>query len=205
MGKKQPGKNTQIKQWVATEAARIYASQSAKDLHKAKLKAAERVGVHDKQLLPSNEEIELAIQEYQRLFSSSDALKQVRLIQNKAMTAMTFFERFKPRIVGALAKGTADQYATIYIHLFSDHAEEVDWLLMENQIPHDTFNKTYYLNNQKDAVIVPAYGFVAEDTPVELSVFPEVSLRSQARCSPKGRPIERLSLNQFKQSISQHD
>jgi hypothetical protein len=195
-------KERQLKNWIAAEAARIFLTEKLNDIYGAKLKAAERIGTGDSACLPSNEEVESAIIEYQRLFSSDNQLLEIKNLQNKALAAMSFFEHFKPRIIGALVKGTASGTSTIYLHLFTDHAEEVDWFLCENKLPHEVFNKIYYINNHSKASSIPAYRFIAEETPVELSVFPEVVLRQQVRCSPKGQAIVRENLAKFKQLIS---
>ena len=53
---------------LAQEAARLMAVGGIRDFHQAKLKAAERLGIHDDASLPRNREIEDALREYQRLF-----------------------------------------------------------------------------------------------------------------------------------------
>lgn len=53
---------------LAHEAARLMAESGVRDFHQAKLKAAERLGIHDDASLPRNREIEDALREYQRLF-----------------------------------------------------------------------------------------------------------------------------------------
>ena len=53
---------------LAREAARLMAESGVRDFHQAKLKAAERLGIHDDASLPRNREIEEALREYQRLF-----------------------------------------------------------------------------------------------------------------------------------------
>ena len=195
-------KTTELRQLIATETARIYINEHFTDLRAAKLKAADRLACHNKHDLPSNEEVEHAIKAYQRLFSSNEEIQKIKQIQQTAVTAMEFFESFRPRIVGALANGSTKPDSTIYLHLFTDHAEEVDWLLMEKRLPHDAFNKVYYVNQQKKSSVIPAYRFIADEIPVELAVFPEITLRQQVRCSPKGRPITRCNLAKFKQSIT---
>ncbi len=195
-------KDRQPREWLIAESARIYVSENVKDLHNAKLKAAKHLNITDTCNLPSNSELEAAIKEYRRLFSSASQNRGLQHLQQQALNAMTFFSQFKPRIVGALQKGTASDSSTIYLHLFTDIAEEVDWFLLENNIPHDAFNKTYYLNKLKRPTSIPAYRFIANENPLELSVFPEITLRQQVRCSPKGHPIERESLANFKQLLS---
>lgn len=69
---------------LAHEAARLMAESGVRDFHQAKLKAAERLGIHDDASLPRNREIEEALREYQRLFQgglSQGTLSQGALSQ----------------------------------------------------------------------------------------------------------------------------
>ena len=193
--------SNQLKLWIANEAARIYVSEKTGDIYQAKLKAAQRLGIDEMHGLPSNDDVELAIKSYQALFNSSLETQSIQALQQQAITAMHFFAPFKPRLVGSLVNGTATSHSTLYLHLFADHAEAVDWFLIENKLPHEAFNKIYYLNNQKKAQHIPAYRFIAQDTPIELAVFPEVCLRQPVRCSPKGSAIVRESLARFQERI----
>jgi len=195
-------KDKQTNERLINECARIYVNESVKDLHSAKLKAAKHLGLTDARNLPSNEDVEQAIKNYQRLFTSSIQMHALQSLQQDALRAMAFFEHFQPRIVGALLKGTASCTSTIHLHLFTDQPEEVDWFLLENKIPHEVFNKVYYLNKQKQASTIPAYSFVANDNAIELSVFPEVNLRQQVRSAVKGQAIERENVSNFKQLLS---
>ncbi len=194
-------KDRQLREWLIAESARIYVSENVKDLHNAKLKAAKHLNITDTSNLPGNSELEAAIKEYRRLFFSASQNRGLQHLQQQAVNAMTFFSQFKPKIVGALQKGTASDSSTIHLHLFTDLAEKVDWFLLENRIPHDTYNKTYYLNKLKRPINIPAYRFIADENPLELSVFPEIALRQQVRCSPKGLPIERENLANFKRLL----
>ena len=66
------------RQQLAHEAARLMAEGGIRDYHQAKLKAAQRLGIHDDASLPRNREIEGALREYQRLFLGSDQPVEVR-------------------------------------------------------------------------------------------------------------------------------
>ena len=59
------------RQHLAFEAARLMAEGGIRDYHQAKLKAAQRLGIHDDASLPRNCEIDEALRDYQRLFLGS--------------------------------------------------------------------------------------------------------------------------------------
>ncbi|MDQ3161082.1 MAG: hypothetical protein M3Q51_08715, partial [Pseudomonadota bacterium] len=66
------------RQQLALEAARLMAESGIRDYHLAKLKAAQRLGIHDDASLPRNREIEQALREYQRLFLRNDHAFEIR-------------------------------------------------------------------------------------------------------------------------------
>ena len=75
---------------LAHEAARLMAESGIRDYHQAKLKAAERLGIHDDASLPRNREIEDALREYQRLFQG-DVQAGLQQRREAALRAMEFF------------------------------------------------------------------------------------------------------------------
>ncbi|MET0655894.1 MAG: hypothetical protein ABWY94_10035, partial [Pseudoxanthomonas sp.] len=93
---------------LAHEAARLMAEGGFRDYHQAKLKAAERLGIHDDASLPRNREIEEALRQYQRLFVGESQQQAVRLRREAAMRALEFLADFSPRLVGPVLEGTAD-------------------------------------------------------------------------------------------------
>src|SRR4030095_8508157 len=87
---------------LAHEAARLMAESGIRDYHLAKLKAAERLGIHDDASLPRNREIEDALREYQRLFQGDMQQQAVRVRRDAALRALEFFAGFSPRVVGSV-------------------------------------------------------------------------------------------------------
>ncbi|WP_425486744.1 hypothetical protein [Metallibacterium scheffleri] len=52
------GNRQQLRRRIALEAARLISEHGLRDYHRAKLRAAERLGIRDDQALPHNDEIE---------------------------------------------------------------------------------------------------------------------------------------------------
>jgi hypothetical protein len=61
----------QIRMEVASEAARIIATEGQHNYHAAKKKAAERIGVSERLALPSNIEVKEALLSYQDLYGGA--------------------------------------------------------------------------------------------------------------------------------------
>jgi hypothetical protein len=179
---------------IAEAAARMLATNEARNFHAAKQKAAARLGVTDARNLPSNEEVEAALLSYQRLFHGEEHALRVRKLREAAVRSMRFFERFSPRLVGAVLQGTATQSAEVHLHLFAEPAEEVELFLAEQRIPFEQGQKRLVAGNG-EFIIVPSLSFIAQDTPFDLTIFPPNSLREAPRASRDGSPIERASVH----------
>jgi hypothetical protein len=182
-----------LRQSVAAEAARLMSEQGIRDFRQAKHKAAQRLGLSDEQSLPRNAEIEEALRQHQRLFEGPghDLLLESR--RRAALEAMRFFERFDPRLVGAVLDGTADRHCAVCLHLFCDNPVEVDEFLLSQGIPFETQSRR--LRVQRDQwQDYPVYLFAAADTPVDITVLPVDAVRQAPIDRSGDRPMARASL-----------
>ena len=115
----------QIRRNVASEAARIMATEGQRNFAIAKRKAAERVGLNPGRLaLPSNREVEEALRAYQGLYGGDDHTRNLEDLRATAVSAMRSLEAFNPRLVGPVLDGTADEYSRISLHVFHDPVDE---------------------------------------------------------------------------------
>lgn len=186
-------RNAQHRERIAKEAARLMSEAGIRDFQLAKRKALERLRLADVRQLPSNEEIEQAVLEYQRLFRADTQPRRLSKLRATALRAMRFLERFKPRLVGAVLSGTADEHSDVCLHLFSDPAEAVGLFLRDNGIPHEASERRLRLAPEETSRM-PAYRFMAGDVPVELVVFSE-RVRRRVPLSPvDGKPMRRAGL-----------
>ena len=184
------------------ECARIMVESGVKDFLTAKRKAASRFGVSNKNLLPTNREIEAAVADYQRLFKSDEQNERLNRLRETALQAMQFLTQFQPRLVGSVLNGTAGVSADVTLHLFSDTAEEVMMFLMEHNIPFETAEKRLRLV-QGDYAYYPQFTFAAGETGVELIVFPTVEQREAPRSPVDGKPMQRAGLAEVRQLLEQ--
>ena len=179
-----------LRQALAQEAARIMAEHGIEDFLQAKRKAADRLGVHDVSVLPSNVEIEAALRAHQRLFggnSHDHTLKEQRRI---ALDTMRLLHEFQPRLVGSVLTGTATNYSDINLHLFADRSESVAIKLIEIGVPHHFYERRVKMDSER-ILNYPALRFEASGRTVDATVFPIDGIR-QAPYSPvDGRPMRR--------------
>ena len=161
---------------VAQEAARIMADHGISDFQVAKRKAAERLGLSGHGALPSNIEVVLSL--------------------------MTTIEQFEPRLVGPLLAGTAAADAPANLHLFSDSAEDVAWLLQAEGTDYRPFERRLRVRRGQSASY-PGYRFAWQRLVIEATVFPYDGLR-QAPLSPvDGKPMRRASPKKLRKLLDE--
>ena len=192
------------RQQLAHEAARLMAEGGIRDYHQAKLKAAQRLGIHDDASLPRNREIEGALREYQRLFLGSDQAVEVRRRREAAAHALEFFRDFEPRLVGATLEGTADANSEVALHLHSDDADAVSRWFEEHTIPVISRSRHLRLDRDRDGDF-PVWLFSAEDLSFDITVLPADVLRQAPLSAVDGKPMRRASLSQLRAVLADEE
>ena len=187
------GNRQQLRRRIAIEAARLMSEHGLRDYHRAKLRAAERLGIHDDQSLPRNDEIESALREHQRLFLGNSQLEALHARRLAAREAMRFLQRFEPRLVGAVLEGTADQHSAVCLHLFSDTPGEVEQFLSERGIRCELRERRLRMDRERDLAIEVLL-FIADGIAFDLSVLPRAGLRQAPLDRIGQRAMQRASL-----------
>lgn len=175
---------------VAEEAARIMREQGVRDFLLAKRKAADRLGVVDRNALPANQEISAALAAQQRLFGGSAHEDNLRSLREVALRAMSLLERFHPRLVGPVLAGTATAHADVSLHVFAATPEDIAFLLIERGIRYRTGDRRVRLANGEHASY-PSFEFESGGVAIEATVFPEHGLREAPLCPISGGPMRR--------------
>ncbi len=137
MAKSRAARSQKMRQSIAAEAARIIATEGQRSYLTAKQKAAERLGASMRNGLPSNAEVELELRTWQELYGGAEREQRLDELRREARSAMRFLESFRPRLVGPVAEGTADQYSRVCLQVFSDDPDGVARTLMEHRIDFD--------------------------------------------------------------------
>ncbi len=192
--------DTTLRARIAHEAARLIAEQGVRDYHAAKRKAAEHCGAFEERDLPSNREIESALREHQRLFQSVSQPRRLAELRAIALEAMQFFERFDPRLVGAVLDGTADDFSAVSLHLFDDDAAAVARFLDDQNIPYDEDERALRFSRE-DVLEFPVLRFDADATTIDLTILPRVHLRQAPWSRTDEAPMQRASINALRTLI----
>lgn len=186
-------KPDQTRRIIAAEAARIMATQAQYNYRIAKQKAAQRLGVSNRTALPSNVEVESALRSYQEFYGGQQHVRHLHKIREMAQRVMQSLEVFCPRLVGPVLEGTADEYARVSLHVFSDPPDAVAIHLLDRGLVFRDEQRTIRWHDGRYRQI-PLLVIDVEDIEVELALFSCLDLR-QAPLSPvDGRPQKRASL-----------
>ena len=189
---------------LAHEAARLMAESGIRDYHLAKLKAAERLGIHDDASLPRNREIEDALREYQRLFQPEMRAGGLRQRREAALRAMEFFGGFDARLVGPVLDGTADRYSPVSLQLYTDDADAVARYLDQHLIPAESRSRRVRFDRER-ADDVPVWLFSAEELTFDLTVLPRDALRQAPLSAIDERPVKRASPSQLRTLLAEDE
>ena len=192
------------RQHLAFEAARLMAEGGIRDYHQAKLKAAQRLGIHDDASLPRNREIEDALREYQRLFLGSDQAAEVRRRREAAVRALEFFHAFEPRLAGPVLDGTADANTAVALHLHSDDADAVPRHFEEHGVPAQSRSRHLRLDREREGDF-PVWLFSAEDLSFDVTVLPQDVLRQAPLSGIDEKPMKRASESQLRALLAEDE
>lgn len=192
------------RQRLAHEAARLMAESGIRDYHQAKLKAAQRLGIHDDASLPRNREIDEALREYQRLFQGGAQAAEVRRRREAALRALEFFAVFEPRLVGPVLEGTADAHSPVQLQLYADDPDAVARHLEQHGIPAESRFRRVRLDRERSGDF-PVWLFTAEDLAFDLTVLPRTALRQAPLSGIDEKPMQRASLTQLRQLLTDEE
>jgi hypothetical protein len=191
-----------LRRRLAYEAARIMADQRLPDARSACRKAAQRLRCGNPRSWPSREEVEEALRAQQRLFRGVEQRSALDALRSKALDAMEALAQFRPRVVGPVLEGTADEHSPIELHLFAEDPGLVAHRLNELGIPWRDGEKRLRFG-RGDRRPAPIFRFLAGDTPVELVVLGVHGLRERPLAPGVERPMERAGTERLRRLLAE--
>ncbi|MCB4809767.1 hypothetical protein LG204_00370 [Methylovorus menthalis] len=209
MAKDSSGRQQHLRQLIAQQAARMMAEEGISDFSHAKRKAGKQLGATDINCLPTNSEIEEEIRLYHEIYNSEDQPENLRQLRADAVIVMRLLERFNPHLTGPVLDGTAGKFAETHIHLFADSLKDVEMFLLNQQIPYETNEKSYRINDRRssdrkggDRKKVPVFTLEGPHGLIRLSVFEIDDLRTPTRSPANGQASSRVNLDGLKALIA---
>lgn len=119
---------------ITSLAARMMAEEGITSYGFAKRKAAKQLGVPTSEVLPGNQEIEVALRDYMALYQEDELPERLTLLRREALELMRLLEQFNPYLTGAVLDGSAGRYAEAEIELFADSPKDVEIFLLNKGI-----------------------------------------------------------------------
>ncbi len=178
---------TSQRRWLAEETARLMAEQGIAEPERARRKVAERAGIDNKRLWPSNEEVKEALLAYRRLFWKPDQTKSLRRRREQALAAMRHFAPFAPRLVGSLIDDYPDPDQPVRLHLYAEAVDEIVLTLLNQGIPwRERQEPRRFADGTRRSP--PLLTFFAGDTPIELLVLPTLAHSNPPLATRDERP-----------------
>ena len=136
-----------IKISVANLAAQLIMEEGIKDYLFAKKKAAKSLGINENANLPTNSQIDKAIDEFNKIFNPNIDIEFLQQFKTQALEVMSIFKNFKPHLMNQLSQGVIPKFPEIKINLFADNLKDVEYVLLNSQLSYDF--KEVKMNNKE--------------------------------------------------------
>ena len=169
-----------MREQLAHHAAKLMAEDGITDHAFAKRKAARQLGAADTQHLPSNQEVDDALNSYRALYQHGIHPGVLNQLRKQALTTMRLLADFHPYLTGSVLNGTAGEQFDINLLLFSDDAKAVLLFLLKHNIEFEDGEWIARIGGHEKSV--PSYTLSGEyGTQTHIIVLPENSLHSGSR------------------------
>ena len=183
-----------IKLAIASKAAELISQEGIRDYHFAKKKAAKYLGFSDKEILPSNYEIDKELILFKNLYQKVDH-DLVQNLKKEALKIMLLFERYKPFISNQFLEGIITKYPIIEINLFTDDIKEIEYILLNQNIHFEISDVNIPKKNTLKTLSI--YKIDGYEFPIELKIFDTNELKIQNKQILKARGLSLKELKEF--------
>jgi len=126
-----------IKVSVANLAAQLIMEEGIKDYLFAKKKAAKSLGLNENVNLPTNSQIDKAIDDFNKIFNPNIDIEFLQQFKTQALEVMNIFKNFKPHLMNQLSQGIIPKFPEIKINLFADNLKDVEYVLLNSELSYD--------------------------------------------------------------------
>jgi predicted HD phosphohydrolase/predicted nucleotidyltransferase len=193
---------SKIRRQIAWEAARLMYERRVSEYYRAKMKAAQHVcrGWVKPVDLPSNAEIRDEIQAFARMHEGDTRTLNLREMRLEALRLMKILNRYRPRLIGSVLTGHVRQGSDIDLHVFSDSVEGVTGALDAEGIVYDVERKLVRKHGEERMY---THIHVRDRFPVEMTLYPADTVHFVPKSSITGKAIERASIAELEQLLSE--
>jgi len=161
-----------IKLSVANLAAQLIMEDGIKDYLYAKKKAAKSLGINENANLPTNSQIDKAIDEFNKIFNPNIDIEFLQQFKTQALELMSIFKNFKPHLMDQLSQGIIPKFPEIKINLFADNLKDVEYVLLNSELSYDFKEVKMNAKGGKHSVkSIPTIYLENLSIPAEIKVY----------------------------------
>ena len=180
---------------IAHQAARLIAEDNMYDFALAKKKAARHLGSSDARVLPSNQEIEAALESYRAIYQPQH-VDSLHVLRAKAVTMMRLLHQFTPYLTGSVLSGVAGPHSDVNLLIYLDDPKSVEIFLLNQKIEYQHLEPPPTHRHAS----WPSLAFWYDDTQIKLHVRPRLVERQNQRKEER----ERARLEEV-EALQQHN
>ncbi|KPC53942.1 nucleotidyltransferase domain-containing protein [Amantichitinum ursilacus] len=170
---------------IAHQAARLIAEDHLHDFALAKKKAARHLGSSDARVLPSNQEIEEALESYRAIYQPQH-VDSLQALRGKAVNMMRLLNQFTPYLTGSVLSGVAGPHSDINLLIYLDDPKSVEIFLLNHKIDYQHLEPPPTHRHAS----WPSIAFWYDDTQIKLHVRPRTAERQTQRKEERARVDE---------------
>ena len=161
-----------IKISVANLAAQLIMEEGIKDYLFAKKKAAKSLGLNENVSLPTNSQIDKAIDDFNKIFNPNIDIEFLQQFKNQALEVMNIFKNFKPHLMNQLSEGIIPKFPEIKINLFADNLKDVEYVLLNSEMSYDFKEVKMNIKEGKPSIkSIPTIYLDNLSIPAEIKVY----------------------------------
>ena len=161
-----------IKMTIANLAARMIMEEGVKDYFFAKKKAARSLGFNEEVNLPTNMQIDKAIEEFHKIFNQDIGNDFLEHFKTQALNVMDMFKNFRPHLMNKLSEGIIPKFPEIKINLFADNLKDIEYILLNSEITYEfSETKTNKKVGKNSIKSVPTIYLDSHPIPTEVKVY----------------------------------
>ncbi len=169
-----------MREQLAHQAAKLMEEDGITDHATAKRKAAKQLGAIGTHHLPSNQEVDEALQSYRLLYRRSSHPTILHQLRETALANMQMLNEFHPYLTGSVLNGSAGAESDINLVLFSDDAKAVLLFLLKNKLAFADGEWQVRINGHAENV--PSYTLTSDaGIQTHMIVLPENARFSGSR------------------------
>jgi len=161
-----------IKVTIANLAAQLIMEEGIKDYLFAKKKAAKSLGLNENANLPTNSQIDKAIDDFNKIFNPNIDIEFLQQFKTQALEVMNVFKNFKPHLMSQLSEGIIPKFPEIKINLFADNLKDVEYVLLNSRMSYDFKEvKMNIKDNRHSIKSIPTIYIENLPIPAEIKVY----------------------------------